>query len=116
MSKQIQEAYLKLANAVADLEDGPQCAKPEYRDWFFDEVYESGKSASQIQRERRVNEVNAKLICDFCPVKTLCAEYGIIAQEAWGIFGGLSPLDRRAIYASAKANKPEKSKDLQLFD
>ena len=109
MSRKAQESYLKLSNAIADLENPPQCADPAYRDWFFDEVYESGKSPSQIQRERRVNELNAKLICDFCPVKALCAEYATLAHEPFGIFGGLSPADRKAIYAFARANKPGQS-------
>lgn len=109
MGKKIHESYLKLSNAIADLENPPQCADPAYRDWFFDEVYESGKSPSQIQRERRVNELNAKLICDFCPVKALCAEYATVAHEPFGIFGGLSPADRKAIYAFARANKPGQS-------
>lgn len=100
------------------MQDEPQCSKPEYRDWFFVEPqYENGKlSQTQIQRQMRIHEIDAKLICDFCPVKALCAEYATLAKEEWGIWGGLTPADRRAIYASAKSNKPGLSKATRLFD
>ena len=103
----MQEAYLRLSNAIADLENGPQCADPQYRDLFFVEPMPLGMPTSAQMRLLRQNEEDAKLICDFCPVKALCAEYAIIAHEAWGIFGGTSPADRKAIYAFARANKPE---------
>jgi len=64
----------------------------------------------------RQNEIDAKLICDFCPVKALCASYAILAHETHGVWGGTTPTDRKAIYASARANALGVKADLQLFD
>jgi hypothetical protein len=114
----VQEAYLALSNAIADLENGPQCADPLYRDWFFVEpIYEDGRlSPRAIQQQLRADEVNAKLICDFCPVKDLCAAYAIIANEPYGIFGGTTPAERKLISSFSKSNKPGSSKATRLFD
>lgn len=106
MSRKVQEAYLRLSNAIADLENGPQCADPQYRDLFFVEPMPLGMPTSAQMRVLRQNEIDAKLICDFCPVKALCAEYATIAHEPYGIWGGTSAADRKAIYAFARANKP----------
>jgi len=118
MGKRVQEAYLALSNAIADLPSGPQCADPAYRDMFFVEaVYEDGQlSPAQIQRKLRQDEIDAKLICDFCKVKTLCAGYAIIANEPYGIFGGTTPAERKLISSFSRSNKPGLSKATQLFD
>jgi hypothetical protein len=108
MGKKIQESYLRLSNAIADLPKGPQCAKPEYAEMFFVEpIFEDSKlSMAQMQRKLRQDEIDAKLICDFCPVKVLCAEYAILANEPYGIWGATTAADRKLISAFAKANKP----------
>jgi hypothetical protein len=118
MGKKVQESYLRLSNAVADLPNGPQCAKPEYADMFFVEpIFDDGSmSMAQMQRKLRQDEIDAKLICDFCPVKVLCAEYAILANEPFGIWGATSAADRRLISSFAKSNKPGLSKATQLFD
>ena len=105
MSKKVQEAYLRLSNAVADLENGPQCADPAYIEKFFVEPMPLGMPTSAQMRALKQNEEDAKLICDFCKVKSLCAEYAILAHENYGIYGGTTPADRKAIYAFARANK-----------
>jgi hypothetical protein len=118
MGKKIQESYLRLSNAIADLENGPQCADPLYSDWFFVEpVFEDGKlSPRAIQQQLRADEVNAKLICDFCPVKSLCAEYAILAKEPYGIWGATTPAERKLISSFSRSNKPGHSTAKQLFD
>jgi hypothetical protein len=118
MGKKVQEAYLALSHAIADLPNGPQCADPAYTDMFFVEpVFENGHlSMAQIQRKLRQDEVDAKLICDFCEVKNLCAAYAIIAQEPYGIFGGTTPAERKLISSFSKSSKPGVSKATQLFD
>jgi hypothetical protein len=118
MGKRVQEAYLKLSNAIADLENRPQCADPLYRDWFFIEpVFENGNlSPRAIQHQLRADEVNAKLICDFCPVKNLCAEYAVLANEPYGIWGSTTPAERKLISSFSRSNKPGHSTAKQLFD
>ncbi len=104
MSKKIQEAYLRLSEAIVD--NPPTCSEPEYRELFFNESVALGRPISQFEKIQAQNEAEAKIICSFCPIKALCAEYAIIAEESHGVWGGLSPADRKAIYASAKGNKP----------
>ena len=118
MGKKIQESYLRLSHAIADMEGQPQCADPQYRDMFFVEpIFEDGQlSMSQMQRKLRQDEIDAKLICDFCPVKNLCAEYAILAQEAHGIWGATTPAERKLISSFSRSNKPGLSKATQLFD
>lgn len=38
-----------------------------------------------------------KEICDECPVRNLCLAYAIEQQEEYGIFGGLTPGERRKL-------------------
>lgn len=118
MAKKVQESYLRLSNAIADLPEGPQCAKPEYSEMFFVEpIFEDDKlSMAQMQRKLRQDEIDAKLICDFCPVKVLCAEYAILANEPYGIWGATTAADRRLISSFARSNKTGLSAVEQLFD
>lgn len=104
MGRKAQKAYLELSHALAELPEPPQCSDELYKDLFFVEPMDVGTPDALAMRIVRQNEIDAKLICDFCPVKMLCAEYAITAHEPFGVWGGTSPTDRKAIYASAKAN------------
>lgn len=44
-------------------------------------------------RERR--EARAKAICSVCPVRRECLEYALSIQEPYGIWGGLTEMERR---------------------
>lgn len=118
MGKKIQEAYMALSHAIADLGKPPQCADPAYEKMFFVEpIMEDGKfSLSQMQRQFRQDEVDAKLICDFCPVKALCAEYAILANEPYGIWGATTPAERKIISSFSKSSKPGVTTAKLLFD
>ncbi len=39
----------------------------------------------------------AKLICDWCPVRGECLEWALAAGEPYGIYGGLTPLERHTL-------------------
>lgn len=39
----------------------------------------------------------AKQICRSCPVRLECLEYALEIREEWGIWGGLTPAERRNI-------------------
>lgn len=45
----------------------------------------------------------AKAICRTCPVITECADYAIAASEIYGVWGGLSPADRKEIRRRSRA-------------
>lgn len=97
MGKKVHKSYLALSHAIADLGKEPQCADPTYMDFFFVDVMPTGMPTSAAMRKMRQDEIDAKIICDFCPVKTLCAEYAILAREPYGIWGATTPAERTAI-------------------
>lgn len=47
---------------------------------------------------RQAREQAAKAICARCPVVALCAAYALAAPELYGVWGGLSEVDRRRIW------------------
>jgi WhiB family redox-sensing transcriptional regulator len=46
--------------------------------------------------ERRIREEEAKSVCCTCEVRQECLEYALTTREAYGIWGGLTELERRA--------------------
>lgn len=55
--------------------------------WFPDD---SDRGQSDTRSRYRV----AKKLCAECPVQQLCLEYAIIQQEEYGMWGGLTPVER----------------------
>jgi WhiB family transcriptional regulator, redox-sensing transcriptional regulator len=47
------------------------------------------------ERERR--EMKAKAICGVCPVRQPCSEHAIQIREPFGIWGGLTEVERRVV-------------------
>lgn len=39
----------------------------------------------------------ARLVCNRCPVKEQCLEHALVEKERWGMWGGLTPIERRRI-------------------
>jgi len=50
-------------------------------------------------RERR--ETRAKAICNVCPSLGPCTEYAMNIREPFGIWGGLTESDRKAVYSGS---------------
>ena len=46
---------------------------------------------------------DAKSVCDACSVKDPCLEFAITAGERFGIWGGLTPQERRSLVAKRRA-------------
>jgi WhiB family redox-sensing transcriptional regulator len=46
--------------------------------------------------ERRTREDQAKLVCAACPVKEECLECALSMREPYGIWGGLTEIERKA--------------------
>jgi WhiB family redox-sensing transcriptional regulator len=44
----------------------------------------------------------AKVICGNCPVSYECLEYALIAEEPFGIWGGMTPKNRQTILSARK--------------
>lgn len=65
----------------------------------------------------------AKRVCAVCPVQTECLEFSIETGERFGVWGGLSPLQRRYVrfllgygftlaFARAQAERPRYRRSL----
>ncbi len=53
--------------------------------------------AFETKQERDDREAAAKAVCATCPVRERCLEYALEAGERYGIWGGLTELERRAL-------------------
>lgn len=84
--RQINKVYLKLMKSLQD-NDGAECG--QLPDVFFP----LGTNMDMLMTEIRL----AKEVCGRCPVKPECAEYAVIGQEPYGVWGGLTPAERNAI-------------------
>ncbi len=49
------------------------------------------------QQERRRREAAAKAICARCPVRQACAADALAHREPFGVWGGLTESERRAL-------------------
>lgn len=45
----------------------------------------------------------AKQVCRACPVRTPCLEFALEHDERWGVYGGLSPNQRKGLKRRARA-------------
>lgn len=56
-----------------------------------------GPEYAETVKEKRDREDAAKAVCAECPVRTECLEYALDAREAYGIWGGKTELERKAL-------------------
>lgn len=55
-----------------------------------------GMDDTETSIERRSREQKAKLVCSGCCVRNECLAYAISTREQYGIWGGLTELERKA--------------------
>ncbi|MGI8707839.1 MAG: WhiB family transcriptional regulator [Actinomycetota bacterium] len=55
-----------------------------------------GLDDSEAPAERRGREDRAKRVCSTCAVRRECLEYALTTKEPYGIWGGLTEVERRA--------------------
>ncbi|MGI8773611.1 MAG: WhiB family transcriptional regulator [Actinomycetota bacterium] len=58
--------------------------------------------------EKRSREDRAKDVCSGCAVKRECLEYALAAREPYGIWGGLTELERKAALRARANRQPAK--------
>jgi WhiB family redox-sensing transcriptional regulator len=59
-------------------------------------------STSERKEDREKREAKAKAICSVCSVKDECLEFALEIREPYGIWGGLTEVERRQL-ASRRA-------------
>jgi WhiB family transcriptional regulator, redox-sensing transcriptional regulator len=60
-------------------------------------------STFERKEERERRELRAKAICRVCPVIEACREHSLTIREQFGIWGGLTELERREVIISVMA-------------
>jgi WhiB family transcriptional regulator, redox-sensing transcriptional regulator len=58
---------------------------------------------------RAIDEALAKAVCNTCPVVNQCREYAIDAAEPYGVWGGLTPLERAMLTPHTQLTGPTRS-------
>lgn len=56
-----------------------------------------GGDDSEPQAERRGREEEAKKVCACCAVREECLQFALSTRESYGIWGGLTEVERRSI-------------------
>lgn len=84
----IDRMYEALGKAIANAPSIPSCMVSDPEAWFVNTF--KGRS-------REV--VNAKRLCEACPVKSECLAYALANPELHGIWGGLTPRERSRLRA-----------------
>ncbi|MEX0789820.1 MAG: WhiB family transcriptional regulator [Actinomycetota bacterium] len=56
-----------------------------------------GPEHTEVVKEKRDREEAAKAVCRTCPVHQECLEHALESKEAYGIWGGLTELERKAL-------------------
>jgi|TARA_R110000744_G_scaffold100913_2_gene194663 WhiB family redox-sensing transcriptional regulator len=81
------ERYAELTDKLNKIGDPPCHQDPAvfYPEDFFDE------------ENKAIAIAEAKKLCASCPALTLCADYAVRAREPFGIWGGLTHKDRKAV-------------------
>jgi WhiB family transcriptional regulator, redox-sensing transcriptional regulator len=54
-----------------------------------------GQDDLESPAERRARETRAKRICSACSVRDECLDYALRTKEPYGIWGGLTELERK---------------------
>lgn len=54
--------------------------------------------AVELPSERRAREEAAKAVCAVCPVRIQCLEEAMRRRERYGIWGGLSSMERKSAH------------------
>ncbi len=57
-------------------------------------------STFERKEERERREMKAKAICGVCPVMDSCSEHAVAIREPFGIWGGLTEVERRNLVLS----------------
>lgn len=74
------------------------CAQVGGDGWFPDRAAPGSESLSNP-----VSVDDAKAVCARCPVRQQCLAYALDNDETYGIWGGLSPRERRTLRNDRKA-------------
>ena len=79
-----------------EIEEGTVEPSHDVSDWRLDAACRS-KNTELFFYQKPKDIVEAKKVCNVCPVKDVCAEYALSSGIGFGVWGGLSERERAAI-------------------
>lgn len=82
-----EQLYLKLMKDIKNARSIPPCQTTDPELWYGIPERDGFTQSS--------NYKPAKQLCSQCPVKNSCLEYALVAGETQGVWGGLSPDERK---------------------
>ena len=88
------EAYEALAKAIEAAPSIPPCQVSDPDAWFSE--WETNASGYR----------QARALCRVCPVKTECLTYAVVAEEQFGLWGGLTPKERQHLKRTGQRKSP----------
>lgn len=102
-----QVLYVKLAEAIEQAPSIPPCQTTDPELWFGINGREDGYY--------QANYKTAKELCAKCPVQNLCLSYALAANEPEGVWGGLSPYERRKMREAIGRNSYRRPRTLKMY-
>ena len=81
----------------------PVVYAPEWPEWRRDAAC-LGAGPNAFYPERGEDVLAAKAVCAECPVKQDCLDYALETRQLFGIWGGLSERQRRALRPRRRTN------------
>jgi WhiB family redox-sensing transcriptional regulator len=95
INRKAREAYDALMDAIDEAPVIPPCQVTDPELWFS-----THESSSKYTIARN--------LCNRCPVRAKCLEYALANEETYGMFGGLTPNERRKLKTRAARGRPRK--------
>jgi WhiB family redox-sensing transcriptional regulator len=91
-----QQLYMKLQKEIEEAPSIPPCQTSDPEVWFG------------FNEEKTSYYKTAKKLCGFCPVQNTCLEYALAANEVDGVWGGLTPDERKKMRAAQQRIRQRK--------
>lgn len=86
----------------------PDIVDDDGNEWFDDgTIWEAFGDTSQFYDEARTH-------CNACPVKDECLSYALANKEYFGMWGGLTPIERRRIQRRERRQRLKEKRAQQL--
>lgn len=82
------QLYEKLRLEIEEAKVIPPCQTTDPDIWFG------------VNEEKTAFYKTAKKFCAMCPVQAACAEYALVSGEPEGVWGGLTPDERKKMRAA----------------
>lgn len=86
----------------------PEIVDDSGQEWFDDgTIWEAFGDTSDYYEE-------AKSVCDVCPVRAQCLDHALINKERYGMWGGLTPIERRRIERKERRQRLKDKRALEV--